>query len=145
MEYNDGNRGRIQFRNRARQIIDFRGIRYGKITPTDIDGLIEYRRLGAYALFEFKHVGAEVPDGQESAFKEMVDDFRKAGKQAILFICEHNIDDPEQDIIAAETAVKEIYWNGKFYPQPEKKRTLKVMTDDWFAYVERKREKRRNA
>ena len=43
MIYNEENRGTIQNRERARQIIDFHGLRLdGKITPTDSDGEIEY-------------------------------------------------------------------------------------------------------
>jgi len=36
-------RGKIEHRDRARQIRDFSNLRYGNITPTDIDGLIEYQ------------------------------------------------------------------------------------------------------
>ena len=43
MEYQNNNRGVIQNRDRKKQIIDFSGLKYGKITPTDIDGLIEYK------------------------------------------------------------------------------------------------------
>jgi len=41
MLYTDDNRGTIQNRERARQIIDFHGLRIRNITPTDIDGFIK--------------------------------------------------------------------------------------------------------
>jgi len=47
-------RGVIKYRGRARQIIDFRGLTYGNITPTDIDGLIEYKDK-CILLIEIKH------------------------------------------------------------------------------------------
>lgn len=42
MNYTNENRGKIQNEEFARRIIDFSGMRYGNITPTDIDGVIEY-------------------------------------------------------------------------------------------------------
>ena len=44
MVYTDENRGKIQFRARKKQILDFSNLRLKyRITPTDMDGLIEYR------------------------------------------------------------------------------------------------------
>lgn len=70
MNYNE--RGKIENRNRARQIIDFSGLQYGKITPTDIDGLIEYHDK-AILLLEFKYADAEMPRGQKVALERMCD------------------------------------------------------------------------
>lgn len=138
MEYKDNNRGKIQFRDRARQIVDFSGMRYGKITPTDIDGLIEYHSIGAYALFEFKLEGCDIPLGQMRALTEIVDDLNKVGKLACLFICEHNAENPEQDIVAAEAKVKAIYYKGrKIQPCTRIPDSLKAQVDEWFAYCEK--------
>jgi hypothetical protein len=115
MLYDDENRGKIQLRNRARQIIDFSGIRFKNITPTDIDGLIEYKNI-AYVLMEFKHREAEMPQGQSLALARMVDDFDRQGKYATLLVCEHYVDDPKADIIARDTNVRRYYYRGKWYP-----------------------------
>jgi len=104
----------IQNRNRARQLIDFSGIRIGNITPTDIDGCIEYRNK-ALVLFEMKRRGAEIPKGQELALTRIIDNHRAAGKQAVLFICEHDVDDWNEDVDAARTTVRKFYWNFEWH------------------------------
>ena len=64
------NRGVINHRERARQINDFRNLLYGSITPTDIDGCIEYQNK-AYILIEIKYNDALMSRGQELAFTRM--------------------------------------------------------------------------
>ena len=101
MTYTDDNRGAIQYRARRRQLVDFSGLRFDNITPTDCDGLIEYRNK-AYVLFEIKLRDAKVPDGQLKALVRSIDDFKRANKSAILVIAEHDVDNPAQDIDAAK-------------------------------------------
>jgi hypothetical protein len=62
MNYDSLNRGKIQYRERARQIIDFSGIRYDNITPTDIDGFFE-KADKAFVFYEYKLEGCEMPHG----------------------------------------------------------------------------------
>ena len=103
-------RSRILNPRRAKQLIDFVGLNVdGYIYPTDIDGLIEYRD-SEYIIFEVKHGKAEVPFGQKLALKRMVDDFTKVGKSAVAMICEHSVHNPEENVIAAECMVREIYF-----------------------------------
>jgi hypothetical protein len=93
-----------------RQLIDFQGLEVdGHIYPTDIDGLIEYKD-SEYILFEVKYGGAEVPYGQKLALQRMVDDFTKAGKQAVAFVGEHTVRDADKPVIAAWCKVREIYY-----------------------------------
>ena len=114
MEYTNENRGIIQYKDRLRQIIDFSKIRFGNITPTDIDGLIEYRNK-AYILYEFKLNGTDIPRGQSLALERMVDDFIKAGKEAVLFLCYHDVENAEEDIIAGNSIVAKFYWHGAWH------------------------------
>lgn len=93
-----------------KQLIDFKGLEIdGCIYPTDIDGLIEYKD-SEYILFEVKYGNAEVPFGQKLAIQRMVDDFTKAGKQAVAFICEHTVRDVDKPVVAAWCKVREIYY-----------------------------------
>lgn len=114
MIYEDGNRGKYQFADRARQLIRFDDMIFGNITPTDIDGLIEYHNK-AFILYEFKHGDAEIPKGQKLALERMVDAFTKSGKKAVAFLCKHSVDNPDKDIRAADAIVKSIYWNGAWH------------------------------
>lgn len=119
-------RGKIHNHRRIKQVIDFDGLRWGRWSPTDVDGLMELRDLNAYVLFEFKHRDAEVPEGQREALREMADDFEKAGKRCLLLICEHDVEDCDEDVRAADAMVREYYfgrWYAPRYPITAKKAT----------------------
>lgn len=114
MRYDDTNRGHIQNRDRARQIIDFSGMRLGSITPTDIDGLIE-KDNRIFIFFEFKYNDAVMSMGQRIALERLVDDTARAGKEAVLFLCRHFVHDCNEDVDASKGLVTDIYWKGKWY------------------------------
>lgn len=113
MKYQDGNRGKIQYRNYASQIIDFSGIRIGNITPTDIDGLIEFKNR-AFVLLEYKRRGGQLPHGQKLALTRMVDRLTKGGSSAILLVCVHDTNAP-CDIDGANAIVESAYMNEKWF------------------------------
>lgn len=117
---------RINNPYRMKQLIDFIGLDIdGYIYPTDIDGIIEYKD-SEYIIFEIKHAKATTPIGQKLALQRMVDDFTKVGKQAVVFICEHNIFDSDETVIAADCYVREIYYGKeKEWRAPDKKITVK--------------------
>lgn len=106
------NRGVIERREYASQIRDFSGLRFGNITPTDIDGLIDFHGR-AWVIFELKHAGAELPFGQRLALERQVDDLAASGKSAIGFVAEHN-DAPPKDIDAAAAIVTEFRHNRRW-------------------------------
>ncbi len=81
---------------------------YGKITPTDIDGLIEYRDK-AYILLEVKYRDVELPHGQRLAIERIVKDTAKAGKKSIAIVAEHDVGDTNQQVDVADCIVREIY------------------------------------
>lgn len=126
---------RINNPQRMKQLIDFQGLAVdGYIYPTDIDGLIEYKD-SEYILFEVKYGNAEVPFGQKLALQRMVDDFTKSGKQAVVFICEHTVRDPDKPVIAAWCKVREIYYGGEHqWRKPSKELTVREAVDDFQKY-----------
>lgn len=134
MEYTDTNRGIIQHRQRAAQIIDFSGIRYQKITPTDIDGMIEYHN-DAFVFYEFKYGDAEVPAGQRLALERLVKDIRKGGKMAIAMICRHNQGDTCKDVIARDAIVSQ-YYCGAYWTTLRERITCKELTDQFLEVSE---------
>lgn len=132
MRYEDNNRGKIQNKERAKQIIDFSGVRYGNITPTDVDGYFE-KANKAFVFYEYKLSGAEMPKGQELALTRIVDGLSTAGKEAVLFLCQHNEFNPENDIEAANALVEKIYWRGKWHEGSGL--TVKQQTDRFMNFV----------
>ena len=103
------NRGVIKFRERKKQILDFGGIRFGNITPTDIDVLIEYHNK-CYVIVEVKYGDVEILFGQKLALERMCDDFEKAGKPSVFIISRHEIDNPEEDVTLAKVIASKYYF-----------------------------------
>lgn len=131
--YNDENRGEFQFKNRAKQIISFKGIQYGKITPTDIDALIEFRGK-AMILYEVKHNKAKVPPGQWNALKELTDMGERDGKEAACLVCEHNVDNPKDIVYLKDCIVRCVYYRGKI-TTIKKRITVEEATDKFMKKV----------
>jgi len=98
-------RGSINNPDRARQLNDFSGLRFGKITPTDIDGLIEYHNK-AYVLIETKYKAKKLPSGQELALKRLTEDLNRKGKPTLCIIAQHEVEDPTEPVNVASTQVR---------------------------------------
>lgn len=125
MIYTDENRGTIQHRDLVR-IINYAGVRYGSITPTDIDGFVEYHNE-VFIIFEVKKRGAKLPDGQRLAFKRFVDMPWALKKYGYLVKLVHD-DLPEgADIIAAECEVEVVYFNGQTVINPKIKSPAEML------------------
>lgn len=132
MIYSNENRGIIQNRERARQIIDFSGIRYGNITPTDIDGFFE-RADEAFVFYELKFHDAEMPMGQKVAFERLVNAVRAANKKAVLFLCRHEVEDSAKDVDAGKAIVQKLYFNGEWHDGDG--RNLKEYSDSFMKWA----------
>lgn len=135
MYYDDDNRGKIQDPEHAKQLIDFSGIKYGKITPTDIDGNIEYHNK-AFIFYEYKYGNAEMPKGQRKALIRLVDRLNESDAEAALLICQHNTKAPEM-INGAEARVRFIYYRGKWYSE-NLRRNVRQVSDAFIKMVDEK-------
>ena len=134
MDYTDLNRGEIQNRVRARQIIDFRGLRYENITPTDIDGMIEYKNKG-FVFYEYKLRDAKMSRGQKLALERLADAIWRGKKQSVVFLCVHEADNPFDDVDAANAKVIETYYHGKWH-EKDGTRTVKEHTTSFLKFLE---------
>ena len=132
MNYTDENRGLIQNRERARQIIAFDGLRMKRrITPTDIDGFFEYGDK-VFVFYELKHGDAQPPKGQLLALKRIVKAINESGRKAVLFVCSHQVDDTDKDIDAASSIVTSVYYDKKYNGDG---RTAKRFTLDFLKFA----------
>lgn len=102
-------RGAIRNRQYGTQVRDYRGLRFGNITPTDIDGLIEYQGKG-YVFIETKYQNAELPYGQRLALERLCDDLQIV-KPTLLVIASHNTNG---DIDVANTEVSSYRFKGEW-------------------------------
>ena len=105
-------RGEINFDKRSRQIVKFSGLRYGNITPTDIDGFLDFgNRL--FVFIETKSGDTELPYGQRLAIERLCDACQDGGVASVAIVARHN-EPPENDIIVADSQVDEYRWHGKW-------------------------------
>ncbi|GHU34915.1 hypothetical protein FACS1894105_02570 [Clostridia bacterium] len=131
-------RGEINFPARARQINNFSGLLFGKITPTDVDGEIEYHDK-AWVRIEVKYRGKELPFGQKLCIERFVSDVHKSGKSALAIVVEHEVDDPNQSVPVADCYVRDVYCSTqKLWVKPKIRTTAKEMITSFFAAVDGK-------
>jgi hypothetical protein len=124
-------RGVIKNREFATQIRDFRNLRFGNITPTDIDGAIEYHNK-AYVYIETKYVGSEVPYGQRLFLERQCDDMSIV-KPAISIITFHNT---TGDIDVGNTVVSE-YRYKRTWRNPKTQLTCKELVEKFLELVDK--------
>jgi len=63
-------------------------MRVEKITPTDLDGLVEFHNKG-YFLIELKLDGVLMPKGQEIAIERLCDDLVRVKPKTIAVVARH--------------------------------------------------------
>ena len=129
MEYTDSNRGVIQFRKRRQQIIIADRIRYGNITPSDIDGWFEYRNKGHWFI-ELKYKDALPSKAQILGYKRLANDLEKGGKPAIVIYAKHIVHNVEEDIDMAACIVRRVYFRGEYYVFNNNEKVKDIT--DWF-------------
>lgn len=81
-------RGAVHSPARAAQLRDFTGLRYGLITPSDIDAFIDFGGK-AYVIIETKVVGNPLPQGQRLLLERLCDALNGSA-HALVLIAEHN-------------------------------------------------------
>jgi hypothetical protein len=108
-------RGKIHNRERARQIVDFSGLRYTNKTPTDIDGFVDYKNK-VFVWFELKYNGTDILPGQRLALERLVD---ASNVKSYALIADHYVDNPQNDVEAHAAIVREYYDGTKWRPPKE--------------------------
>jgi hypothetical protein len=108
-------RGEIKYKSRAAQFNNFSKLkRMRNITPTDIDGFLDYG--GRFFIFlEGKSEGRELEKGQRMALENLVKGLARGKSPAIAIVYEHNID-PPNEVWAESCNVREVFclFNGNF-------------------------------
>lgn len=117
---------------RAQQLNNFNNLVMETITPTDIDGLIEYKNK-AYVFFEVKYLATELPFGQRLALERLASDVSKANKKAIVIVASHEVEDVAQGIDVSVCPVRCYYLYGKWH-NPKQETTVK---DAIKAYIDK--------
>ena len=131
---NDADRGIIRNREWASQIKIFSGLRFGKITPTDIDGFLDFDNR-IFIFLEIKRGAALPPYGQRLALERLCDTCEKAGKSSLVLIASH---DTGGDIDAANLPVVQIRLHGK-WRKPHRPMNVRQAIDDFLAWANKEK------
>ena len=120
-------RGDIKFKGRAKQLNSFYGmIRRRNITPTDIDGIIDYGGK-AFVILEGKYGDAELPKGQKMALENLANTILSANKRVVVIIYRHFVHDTNKDINVSKQLVSDIYFKRKWDKITVEKNVLEVI------------------
>ena len=140
-EYTTPQRGVIQHRARNQQIADMSGLRYEKITPTDLDGFMDFGdRL--FVFIEGKFVATPVMYGQQLAIDRLCDATNNPPKRySFAIIADHN-SPCDEDIDFANMTVRTIRQNCKWNPPLQKGLTVRAAIDRMIAYTENRQGKK---
>lgn len=125
-------RGAVFNRERNIQVRDYSGLRYGNITPSDIDAAIEYKDCG-FIFIETKFGETEMPFGQKLLLERMCDALQYR-KPTLLILTKHYF--PSHiDIDMAQTIVVEYRYQGRWF-QPRQSETAKELSDRFVRFIE---------
>lgn len=123
-----GNDDYFNNEDRAQQLVSFVGLEFERsIKPTDIDGLLEFADV-EFVIFETKYRDAQMPSGQRLALQRTVTAIHSSGRHAIAFVTRHEVHDPREKVIVADTIVTEYWYNGQ-WRKPKEEISLRVAID----------------
>ncbi len=112
----------IKDKKRIKQICDFNGLRFGSISPTDIDFFLDFKNQ-VFVFGELKYKDAKVPIGQMLALERLCDATQGSGKTAVAIIAVHQAES-EADIDVATALVLKYRYKNKWH-LPMQKTTVK--------------------
>lgn len=118
-------RGIIRQREISNTVKDFSRLRWKNITPTDIDGFIDFANR-CFVVIELKYKQTEVPYGQLLAIERLVDGLGVNGKHSLGIVASY---DTCGDVDVAICVVRSIRTTGKWIPITLREFTVKYIID----------------
>lgn len=104
-------RGHFKNRENARQLVTFQNMRFGNITPTDIDVFMDFGDK-LFVIGEAKYGDAQLPFGQRLAIERLCDAAHNPPhRYATAFILRH---EETGDVDVAATRVTKYRWNNEW-------------------------------
>jgi len=135
LETTTNQRGVIQNRARKQQIADMSGLRFDKITPTDLDGFMDFgNRL--FVFIEGKFIATPVLYGQQLAIDRLCDATHNPPNRYSFAIIADHCHPCDEDIDFANMTVRTIRQNGNWAQPLQKGLTVKEAINRMVAYTE---------
>lgn len=108
------NRAHIDHADRFRQPLLFEGMTIDKMYPTDIDAMTEYHdRL--FIFMEVKYGDTPISYGQTTALERTANALQETDRDALVFICRHNVVDRTKPVMLKNTIVTDVYFKRNWY------------------------------
>lgn len=89
-------RGKIRNKNHV-PTKDYSGLQYGKITPTDIDGFMDFGNK-TFIFIELKHGNGEIPFGQKLALERLCDACGTEERTSAVLVARYRRDGGDIDV-----------------------------------------------
>ena len=124
-------KGVVRYPERFVQPVSFRGLRWGSITPSDIDAMVEFGNR-AVVFIEAKCQGVSMPLGQRLALERAVDGLWGSGFHSLLVVAKHNTP-IGQAVDLASCEVVKYREKGKWKPIVGRSIAVKVFVDQWLS------------
>ncbi len=121
----DSERGKIRNREHV-PTKDFSGLRYGKITPTDIDGFVEFKDR-TFVFIELKFGDAVLKYGQKLAMERLCDACESDQRTSIALVARYNTQGNDA-VDVAPLPVSEYRIKGKWH-KPKKEISVREAID----------------
>ena len=126
-------RGVIKNRDFKNRVADMSGLRFGNITPTDIDAFLDFGD-GVFVFIEGKYAGAGVQFGQGLAIQRLCDATHcPPHRYSFLIIADHDTP-PPADIDFAEMTVRTYRLNRRWV-YPLAPTTVRAAVDKLLAFA----------
>lgn len=124
----------IRNREHKSQIVDFGGLRWGKIMPTDLDAYIDFGGK-LFIFIEAKYGSGRMSFGQRLALQNLCDALHQpqSGINAVALVCTHK---DKEDIDLAEAKVTEYRWEKTWRVPLEQGHSIKTAIDSIKTFVE---------
>lgn len=114
----------IKHQGYADKVVNFNSLQFGNISPTDIDGFIEYHDK-TYIFIETKYNKAQMPRGQELALERLCDAIQSETKNAFVFFTSHQDEGVNVEIDIGNSMVVKYRFKGE-WKKPKSPLTLKT-------------------
>jgi len=127
-------RGTITNNARIRQVCNFSGLQFGKITPTDVDAALEFdNRL--FFFIEAKYEATPIKRGQMLFLERLADGLTSSpSKFGVSIIADHSAT-TDQDINFLNLSVRAVRWEKSWF-EPDYEITAAQVIKDIIAHVE---------
>lgn len=120
-------RGKIRNKEHAQTLRDYSGMSWGRITPTDIDGFVEFGDR-VFVIVESKYGSAPLSVGQRLALERLSDAVSRS-RHCLLVVCAHSSQSDEE--IPMHECIVTQYRSGGIWRIPKSQTTLKEIVDQF--------------